>query len=105
MLYITESGGIREDLQVDDVRFDLKYWQQIARNVVGSQGKAFAVVKNPINNEYFVRSLESAKTFKNEIVWSSDQPEIKIEPVPLDIPSGLLITYMIAGGGLHCELD
>jgi hypothetical protein len=90
---------------MDDIRFNLGYWQNIARNVVGSQGKPFAVVKNPINDEYFVRSLESAKTFKNEIVWSSDQPESKTEPVPLDIPSGLLITYMIAGGGLHCVVD
>ena len=85
-----------------DVRFDLKYWQHIAINMVGSQNKPFAVVRNPINNEYFVRSLESAKVFKNEIVWSSDQPEIKAEPVPLDIPSGLLITYLITGGGVHC---
>lgn len=75
----------------DNIRFDLKCWRQIACKMSGTQNKVFAVVRNPLNGEYFARSLQSAQEFKNEVVWSTDQPELEPESdPPLDFPSGLM---------------
>ncbi len=92
----------------DNVRFDLEYWQQIARHMAGTQNELFAVVKNPANGEYFPRSLKSAQDFKNDIVWSTDQPdsepELKPNPVPAMLSLGMMVT-MIAGGVFQCMTD
>jgi hypothetical protein len=74
---------------LDDIRFNFKYWQQIAQHMAKIQEKPFAIVKHPLNGEYFTRSLNSALDFKNEIVWNTDQFELDpalLLPMPLELP-------------------